>query len=73
MIKAVAALFLTVTLAIPFAGPAKSASLVISESTLQKLLDSKFPGGKIPIGQQDDCNNPYIETVVLIANQIRPY
>jgi hypothetical protein len=71
MTKAVAALLLTVPLAIPFAGPAKSASLVISESALQKLLDSKYPGGKIPIGQQDDCNNPYIETVHITIDQGR--
>jgi hypothetical protein len=71
MAKAVAALLLAVPLAIPFAGSAKSATLVISENALQKLLDQKYPSGKIPIGQQDDCNNPYIETVHITIDQGR--
>ncbi|MGZ5005329.1 MAG: hypothetical protein ACXV8H_07405 [Chthoniobacterales bacterium] len=71
MTKVVAALLLTVPLAIPFAGPAKGASLVVNESALQKVLDSKFPDGKIPIGKQDDCNNPYIETVHITIDQGR--
>jgi hypothetical protein len=71
MAKAFAALLLGVPFALPLAGSARSATLVISESVLQKLLDQKYPSGKIPIGQQDDCNNPYIETVHITIDQGR--
>jgi hypothetical protein len=65
MIKAVAALTLILALPLAFAsgGPAESANLEIGETALQKLLDSKFKDGKIPLGRQDTCNNAYIETV----------
>jgi hypothetical protein len=71
MAKALAALLLAMPLAIPLAGSARSATLIINEDALQKLLDSKFPDGKIPIGHQDDCNNPYIETVHITVDQGR--
>jgi hypothetical protein len=71
MVKTLAALLLAIALAIPFAGPAGSATIVISENALQKLLDQKYPSGKIPIGQQDDCNNPYIEAVHITIGQGR--
>ncbi len=73
MTKTVAALLstLALSLALSFAEPANGATLEIGETALQKLLDSKFKDGKIPIGQQDDCNNPYIETVHVTINQGR--
>ena len=71
MAKAVAALLLAVLLAIPFAVSARSATLIVDETALQKLLEAKFPSGKIPIGDQDDCNNPYIERVRITIDQGR--
>ena len=71
MAKAVVALLLAVPLALPFAGLARSATFVIGESALQKLLDAKFPNGKIPIGDQNDCNTPYIEGVRISIDQGR--
>jgi hypothetical protein len=73
MSRTVAALFLAALLAIPFAGPARSATLIIGENALQKLLDSKYPVGRIPLGPQNDCNNPYIETVHITIEQGRVY
>ena len=65
MTKAAAArtLLLALPLALVFAWTAESASLEIGETALQKLLDSKFKDGKIPIGRQDNCNDAHIETV----------
>jgi len=58
---------LVAVIALPLTGllchEAKSATLVIGETALQKLIDSKFINGKIPIGRLDDCNNPYIESI----------
>ncbi len=44
---------------------------MVGETALQKLLDTKFPSGKIPIGGQDDCNNPYIERARVTIDQGR--
>jgi hypothetical protein len=68
MINAVRALTLLLPLpvALALAGPAKSATLEIGETALQKLLDSKVKDGKIPIGPQDNCSNAYLETVRII-------
>jgi hypothetical protein len=71
MTRAFAVVLLAVSPAIQFVGSARSATLAISENALQKLLDQKYPGGKIPIGHQDDCNNPYIETVHITIDQGR--
>jgi hypothetical protein len=64
-------LLLAAPLAIPFASHARSATLMVGETALQKLLDTKFPSGKIPIGDQNDCNNPYIERVRIKIDQDR--
>lgn len=71
MIRGVAALLLAVPLAVACVAPSHSATLVISENALQKLLDSRYPSGKIPIGPQDECNNLYIESVRLTIDQGR--
>jgi hypothetical protein len=65
MAKALAALsaLLALPLALAAAAPARSASLVISETALQKLIDTRFASGKIPISRQDDCNSSYVEAV----------
>jgi hypothetical protein len=71
MARTLASLVIAVPLAILSAESAKCATLVIKDNALQKLLDQKYPTGQIPIGQQDDCTNPYIETVHITIDQGR--
>ena len=71
MAKAIVALLLSVRFHFRSPDWARSATFVIGESALQKLLDAKFPNGKISIGDQNDCNTPYIERVHISIDQGR--
>jgi hypothetical protein len=71
MATTLVSLALAVPLAISCVGSAKCSTLVIRDIAFQKLLDQKYPSGKISIGKQDDCNNPYIEMVHVTIQQGR--